>query len=180
LGAHLVFLDESGFLLIPNLKRTWSPRGQTPHARYWYKQGHISSISALSVSPRQRHLALYLDLQNRSFNGLDVLRFLRYLLRHLRGPVVLLWDRGPIHRRGEVQAFLVRHPRVHPEYFPAYAPELNPAEFVWCQSDSRLANGFPANVAELRQSLQSAIRRIRRSQQLLWSCIYASDLPWTQ
>lgn len=30
LGAHLTFLDESGFLLIPNVCRTWAPRGQTP------------------------------------------------------------------------------------------------------------------------------------------------------
>lgn len=180
MGAHLVFLDESGFLLIPNLKRTWSPRGQTPYAPYWYKQGHISSITALSLSPKYRRLALYLRLQKRAFNGLDVRSFLRHLLRHLRGPVVLLWDRGPIHRRGEVQAFLARHPRVHPEFFPAYAPELNPAECVWCQSDSRLANRAPANVVELRRSLQSAIRQTRCSQRLLWSCIHASDLPWAQ
>jgi hypothetical protein len=27
LGAHLVFADESGFLLIPNVVRTWAPQG---------------------------------------------------------------------------------------------------------------------------------------------------------
>lgn len=180
MGAHLVFLDESGFLLIPNLKRTWSPRGQTPHAGYWYKQGQISSISALSVSPRRQHLALYLRLQDRAFNGLDVRDFLKYLLWHLRGPVVLLWDQGSIHQRKEVGAFLKKHPRIHPEHFPTYAPELNPAEYVWNQTDSYLANGAPADVAQLRRSLQSAIRRIRSSQKLLWSCVYASGLPWTQ
>ncbi len=30
LGAHIVFIDESGFLLIPNVRKTWSPRGRTP------------------------------------------------------------------------------------------------------------------------------------------------------
>ncbi|NGZ10983.1 MAG: hypothetical protein CV088_16640 [Nitrospira sp. LK70] len=29
-GAHLVFLDESGFLLIPNVARTWASKGHTP------------------------------------------------------------------------------------------------------------------------------------------------------
>jgi transposase len=29
LGAHLVFADESGFLLIPNAVITWAPQGQT-------------------------------------------------------------------------------------------------------------------------------------------------------
>lgn len=117
-------------------------------------------------------------LQTKSLNGLDVRRFLRHLLRHLQGPVVLLWDQGPIHRRREVQVFLRRHPRVRPEYFPAYAPELNPAEYVWCQSDNRLANSAPQDVAELHQNLRSALQRIRSSQKLLWSCIYASELPW--
>jgi len=30
LGAHIVFADESGFLLIPNVAKTWAPVGQTP------------------------------------------------------------------------------------------------------------------------------------------------------
>jgi len=121
---------------------------------------------------------LYVRLQTHSFDGLDVRRFLRQLLRHLRGPLVLLWDQGPIHRRQAVQEFLRQHPRVQPEHFPAYAPELNPAEYVWCQSDNRLANSAPRDVAHLSRQLRAALQRTRVSQQLLWSCIYASDLPW--
>jgi len=33
LGAHLVFVDESGFLLIPSVRRTWAPTGKTPLLR---------------------------------------------------------------------------------------------------------------------------------------------------
>lgn len=78
------------------------------------------------------------------------------------------------------KAFLGKHPRLHVHYFPAYAPELNPAEYVWAQGDKALANGAPDDLAELRQSLDSAIRRLRRSQRRLWSCIYASDLAWAR
>jgi len=63
-------------------------------------------------------------------------------------------------------------------YFPAYAPELNPAEYVWTRADHELANGVPDDLRELRARLADATRRLRRSQALLWSCIYASDLPW--
>jgi transposase len=108
---------------------------------------------------------------------LDFRVFLQHLLRHLRGPVHLLWDRGPIHRRREVRASLANHPRLHVHYFLAYAPELNPAEYVWAQADHALANGAPDNLVDLRQGLDSAIRRLRHSQRLLWSCIYASKLP---
>jgi transposase len=125
-------------------------------------------------------LALYLRFRTRNLTGLDVRAFLKSLLKHLRGPVVLLWDRGTIHRRKEVQQFLFSHPRLHVYYFPAYAPELNPAEYVWNQTDHALSNSAPENLAELKGLLRNSVRRIRSSQKLLWSCIYASDLPWVR
>lgn len=132
------------------------------------------------VSPKRRRVALYLRCRPRTLSGLDIRAFLQHLLRHLRGPVDLLWDRGPIHRRHAVSAFLATHPRLHVHYFPAYAPELNPAEYVWAQADQALANGAPDDLRDLRHRLDDATRRLRRSQNLLWSCIYASDLPWTR
>jgi putative transposase len=84
-------------------------------------------------------------------------------------PVVLLWDRGPIHRRREVRAFVAAHPRLDVHEFPAYAPELNPAEYVWAQTDRALANSAPDNLTQLRRRLDSTARRLRRSQRLLWS-----------
>lgn len=179
LGATLVFLDESGFLLIPNVKRTWAPKGQTPTVGYWLKHKKISAMSALTVSPKRKRMALYLQFRRRSFKGPDVVRFLRTLLHQLTGPMVLLWDAGPIHRHRAVKSFLQTHPRLHVHEFPAYAPELNPAEYIWSQSDSALANSAPENVDELQAFLTTIKRRLRNSQKLLWSCIYASDLPWT-
>ncbi|MBI5571283.1 MAG: transposase [Desulfomonile tiedjei] len=176
----MVFLDESGFLLIPNVARTWAPKGETPVVRYLYKQDRISAISALAVSPTRKRLALYLTLRTRNLTGLDVRAFLQHLLRHLRGPVVLLWDRGTIHRRSEVTQWITAHPRLQVEAFPAYAPELNPAEYVWAQADRALANSAPTDLAQLNGLLRNSVRRIRGSQPLLWSCIHASDLPWAR
>jgi putative transposase len=134
----------------------------------------------VAISPKRRHLALYLRCRPRNLSGLDIRAFLQHLLRHLRGPVDLLWDRGSIHRRREVRDFLAAHPRLHVHYFPAYAPELNPAEYVWARADRALANSAPDDLAELRHHLNVSVRRLRRSQDLLWSCIYASDLPWAR
>lgn len=137
-------------------------------------------MSALAVSGKRKRLTLYIQFRRRNLTGLDVRGFLRHLLRHFRGPWVLLWDRGTIHRRKEVKQFLARHPRIHMEFFPAYAPELNPAEYVWNQTDRSLCNSAPENLADLKTMLRNSVRRLRRSQDLLWSCIYASDLPWTR
>lgn len=62
LSAHMVFLDESGFLLIPPVRKTWSPRGQTPIFRRRYCHDRISAISGISVSPKRRRLGLYCHL----------------------------------------------------------------------------------------------------------------------
>lgn len=103
--------------------------------RYLYEQDRLSVISALAVSTKRRWVALYLRLRRHNLTGLDVRAFLQRLLRHLRGPVVLLWDRGTVHRRKAVIQWITAHPRLHVEEFPAYAPDLNPAEYVWAQAD---------------------------------------------
>lgn len=179
LGAHLVFADESGFLLIPNLKRTWAPKGETPIIRHSFRRTKVSAMTALAVSPKRKQIALYLQLRSHNFKGRDVQRFLKYLLKHLRGPILLLWDGNPVHRDAQVQHWIARHPRLQVEEFPGYAPELNPAEYVWMHADSDLANGIPEELADLMTALTKSKRRLRRSQDLLWACIYASDLPWT-
>ena len=66
------------------------------------------------------------------------------------------------------------------EYFPAYAPELNPAEYVWNQTDRALSNSAPEGLKDLKKMLRNSKRKLRGSQKLLWSRIYASDLPWTR
>jgi DDE superfamily endonuclease len=59
LGAHIVFVDESGFMMIPAVRRTWAPIGQTPIHRHYYRRDRISVIGGLSVSPNRRRLGLY-------------------------------------------------------------------------------------------------------------------------
>ena len=34
-GARIVFVDESGFMMIPPMRRTWAPVGQTSIARHY-------------------------------------------------------------------------------------------------------------------------------------------------
>ena len=160
------------------MRKTWAPVGQTPRVRHSYTRDKLSAISALSVAPRRTRLGVYMHVHATNITGAEVVVFLRHLLRHLRGPVELLWDGGPIHRRADVTAFLSRRPRLHVHRFPAYAPELNPDEFVWTKFKHDLANGAPDHLRQLDVQLRRSFRRVHGSQQLLWSCIFASHLPW--
>jgi transposase len=177
LGAHLAFLDESGFLLMPTRRRTWAPVGHPPILRYNYKHDPISALAALTVSPKRQHLGLYLRFQSRNFQALDVADFLRALLRHVRGHLIVLWDRGSILRGPAIDAVCQAYPRLHLEEFPAYAPELNPAEQVWNDCKGHIANSLLRDTRELCRRLSANSRRVRRSQVKLRSLIRSSKLP---
>jgi transposase len=177
LGAHLVFADESGFLLIPSVCRTWALRGRTPLLYHRQRRDRISVISGISVSPRRRRLGLYYRLHAKNIQHPEVCDFVRHLLRHLRSPVVLLWDGGPIHKGEAIRSLGRGFPRLHLYHFPGYAPELNPDEGVWTLAKQALANGRPDDLEELRRHLRLTLNRIRRSSRRLHGCIEQSDLP---
>ena len=164
-------------MLIPNITRTWAPKGQTPLVHYLYKQDRISAISTLTVSPRRKRLALYIQFRTRNLTGLDVRAFLQDLLRHVKGPLVLLWDRGTIHRRKEVTQWRSKHPRLQVEYFPAYAPELNPVEYIWGHLKTHEIGNLIANKAwELGLAATAALRRMRRRKCIVAACYTQAEL----
>jgi hypothetical protein len=132
--AHLVFLDESGYMLTPTVRRTWAPRGGKPTLDCWDRRDRISAISSLTVSPRQRRLNLYFDLlpDNATVHGEDVVAYLKQLRAQLGGPFTLLWDGSNVHSKSKVvREYLALHPEIVAETLPAYTPELNPDELVW-------------------------------------------------
>src|ERR1700694_5256909 len=101
-----------------------------------------------------------------TFNNIgheEVCVFLRDLLRHLRGPVVASLDNATTHHGKPLADLQRRHPRLHIEHFPSYAPELNPDEGVWSLAKRDLANGCPHDVHELMDNLIRSIDRIRKS-----------------
>ena len=122
-------------------------------------------------------MGLYVRFQQNNFKAVHVATFLRQLLHHLRGHVILLWDQGRIHKGAYIAQLRKDYPRLHIELFPAYAPELNPAEQVWNDFKRHTANSLPRNRRDIRNSLHANTRRVRRSQAKLRSFILASDLP---
>ena len=177
LAAHLVFIDESGFLLIPSVRKTWSPVGQTPLLVHRYRHDRISAISGIAVSPKRFRCTLYCQLYQDNLQGEEVAVFLRHLLHQIRGHLIVLLDNGTIHRGDPVQELLTRTSRLHLEPFPSHAPELNPDEGVWNHLKRTLANGRPDSQAELMDVLSDEICRLANSQSLLRGCIQQSELP---
>jgi transposase len=168
-------------MMLPVLRRTWAPSGVTPllavRARSHEK---VSGIAALIVSPRRRQVTLALALYPRmNIRGPQVQRFLRHLARHVRGPVVLVWDRGLAHKHRLVTAWLAAHPRWQIVWFPPYAAELNPVELLWGYLKyGRLANLAPDSVDEIRSHVRRERQRLARRPQLLRSFFRHSALSF--
>jgi len=163
-------------MLTPTVVRTWAPRGQTPIFRHSQRHDRISVISGISVSPTRRQVGLYYQWHHHNIRELEAVAFLRHLLRHLRGQVVLIWDNLGVHKGKLVKQLCRRVTRLHLQYLPVYAPELKPDEGVWRHAKGRLANGCPADRFELALSLIAGLNVLRRSRARLWSCITHSGL----
>jgi hypothetical protein len=177
LGAHLIFIDESGFMLTPSVRRTWAPVGQTPLLRHHFDNDRISVISGISVSPARTRFGLYGMFFWDNICQDEVAVFLREILRHLRGHVFALLDNSNTHRGGSIRDLFRKFPRLHLEYFPPYAPELNPDEGVWGILKGKLANGRPSDIGKLNEHLQIEFTGLARSQVKLKGCIRQSELP---
>jgi transposase len=180
-GAHLVFLDESGFMLTPSVRRTWAPRGRTPILDAWDRRDRISAISSISVSPRNQRLNLHFDLlpDNTNVHAEDIVAYLRRLKAQVGGPLTVLWDGSRIHDRSLlVRAFLAKHPEIRTERLPAYAPDLNPDELVWAWTKyGRLGNLAATNSDWLRDYLIAEMTYVRAHPELLASFIEGTGLP---
>ncbi len=140
----------------------------------------VSVIGAVSVSPAARRLGLYfVTLPDAFFNAEAVVAFLRDLLKHLRGQVVVVWDGGGNHKGPLIREFLRRHRRLTLERLPAYAPELNPVEAVWSWLKyGQLANYVPDGVADLDDEVIDRLLALQADPALLRKLWEGSDLPF--
>jgi len=164
-----VFVDESGFYLLPAVVRTYARVGQTPVLREHLSRDHLSAISAITKEGK-----LYMYQKEGTLKGTDVIGFLRHLLRKIPGKLLVVWDGSPIHRSKTVKEFLAEGAgeRLQLERLPGYAPELNPDEGIWKHLKYvELKNVCCRSLSELRYELRKAKERLRHKRHVILGCI---------
>jgi transposase len=158
-GRTLVFVDESGFYLLPGVVKTYGPRGRTPVVDEWQTHDHLSIMAGITIDRRVCTL-----VRQKALTGLETVEFLEHLGRQIKGPVLLIWDRSPIHRRANVTEFAVAvgTDSLRLEPLPAYAPDLNPVEWLWRHLKKvEMRNLTCLDLEELHQEFHLALGRIR-------------------
>ena len=175
-----MLIDESGFFLNPTVRRTWAPVGRTPVLEGWGRhRDKVSAIAALSVAPGNKRLGLYFATDAEHYlTNVGVADFLRQVLRHLRGKVIVVWDRGSNHKGGPIRELLRRYPRLSVEWLPAYAPWLNPVESLWSYlKHGLLSNYVPGDVHDLDDTVVDHLINTRTYPRLLRAIWQGSELP---
>ena len=156
-------------------------RGHPPWSRE--KTGHREKVSiagAIWLTPSRDRLSFaYQTLVNDYFSNEEVADFLSAGLPWLTEPLVVLWDRGTMHKGDPINRLVVQaEGRLDLEALPAYAPELNPVEQVWTWLKyGRLCNFPPRDAHQLNEVVIRELDAIREDQQRLRSFFHASDLP---
>jgi transposase len=170
---ELVFVDESGFYLLPGVVKTYAPKGRTPILDEWQTRDHLSVMGG--VTPQGR---VYSLVRPKSLNGLHSIESLVHLGHLVGDRLLVIWDGSPIHRRAEVQEFVAEaRGEIHLEPLPPYAPDLNPVEWLWKHLKKvELRNLACLDLEQLHMELHLALGRVRQRRALVRSFFGGAEL----
>ena len=141
----------------------------------------MSVAAALTLSPCRGHVNLHYQTYPNGYVNVEAYAaFVRGLLRRTARPVVLVHDRGNMHRGDPMRALERDFPRrLDLNLLPPYAPELNPVEQLWnFAKDKELSNFVPHDVAEADAGVTGLMDKIRNDQHRLRSFYHATPLAW--
>ena len=171
-GRTIVFVDESGLSTRPHRVRTWAPRGRTPVLQETFNWEKLSLIAGLTI---QR---FYFRIYEGSINGERAAEFLHALLKHVPGKLLVIWDGAAIHRSAPVKQLAANWDgRIWLERLPAYAPELNPVEYLWAHlKQHEIGNLLVRHGWELSWQATKALRRMRQRPRIIRACWIQAEL----
>src|SRR5216117_1343099 len=176
LGAKIFFLDEAGFQSDPPLARTYGLKGETPVVKTSGQRQSINVISA--VNARGEFWAATYDGK---LNAESFVLFLQDFMKRRQGKVFLIVDGHPSHTAKTVQHYVDSlSGRLELHRLPAYAPNLNPDEFVWSHMKKNGVSKKPLKQNEaLRDRVEEDLLEIKANPALVCSFFRAASVAYT-
>lgn len=178
MGAKLSFWDEAGISQRATVRRTWAPRGRRPIIKSTGSWRSRSTAGIITCTPRGRNPKLFLRIFKHAVKHPDIIKGVQEWRRHVKGKVILLWDGLTPHTAKETKLFLKsqRHWLIV-KRFPAYAPELNPVEYLWSAAKAKdLAGLYVDAIDNLDAHIRNSKRRCQRRPNLLTGFLKRSGL----
>lgn len=157
-------------MLQPLLRRTWAVRGQTPTVTAWDRHDRLTCITALTFTPSTGEFGQFFQVRRRNAKASDFLTFLIELKTQIKSKLIVIWDKLSAHRSIERLFHDCGFGGIEFESLPAYSPELNPVEHVWCTTKwGRLANWVAKDIDDLNDRVTKELRKQARQQSILES-----------
>lgn len=173
-GAEILWADEVGVAADQHPGYGYARVGERATMEVPQPHIRVNQISAISNEGTMRFM---------TYKGtLDAAVFLTFLARLIAGAsrkVLLIVDRLQAHRTPEVDAWVAaRRERIEVFYLPAYAPELNPVEYLNNEMKGTVNEpGLPPDRPTLQGRLLGFMRRLVRVPEHVVSYFLH---PWTQ
>lgn len=169
-NRKLVFQDESAIRLLPCIRNTYAPIGQTPELLCDSKNKEFVSISGAISSDGYAYFEVR---EKEGFKQLGLTRFMDNLWADADDSLLMIWDGAPSHRSKTVKAYLSNqcedHPRIWLENIPPYSPELNPIEQAWAWLKRKMANQFFETTKKLKNAVTKALNEMKNDKELIKS-----------
>lgn len=153
-----MFVDESGLSERPHRCRSWAPRGQTPVLQFHFNWHQLSVIAGITW------WNFYFRLFPGTIRAPQVVEFLAHLKDQLPGKLLIICDGLAAHRGRLVRQYVeAQRGHIVLERLPAYAPELNPVEYIWGHwKQHELPNFCAKDFAQLSRHARRTLRRMQR------------------
>ena len=131
--------------------------------QYNFNWKTLSAIAGLTF------WSFYFRLYPGTVKSAQVVEFLEALVGQINGPLLIVWDRLAAQRSRLVRDYLAsRQDHIEIEYLPAYAPELNPVEYIWAYwKQHELPNVCPKAYWQLGTVARQTLRKMRRRPRLI-------------
>ena len=165
-GRLIVFIDESGLSQRPTRVRTWALKGHSPVVQFCFNWDHVSVIAGMHFR------GVCFRIHEGSVKKEEVVEFLKALKAQYRRPLLVLLDSARPHRSLLVRDYVdSTEGHIQISFLPAYAPELNPVEYLWAWLKRHaLANFCPDTLAELQHTARGKLKSAQRRSAIIASC----------
>lgn len=143
--------------------KTWAPKGETPVLQYSFNWQQLSLMAGVSF------WRLYFRFFHGAIKGPQIVEFLKALKDTIGGKLLIIWDGLPAHRSRLVRNYVDSlEGQIQLERLPAYAPEINPAEYAFGYAKQReLANLCVDTIEEVRAYATRRLKSMQRRPKLI-------------
>jgi transposase len=151
--------DETGLQTDAYRTRGFAPKGKTPVVRLPAKKSSVNMISAITNQGLVRFM-MYRD----SMTSQLLIKFMSRLIKDTERKVYLILDNLRSHHSKKVNEWLENHQEeIRVYYLPAYAPELNPDEYLNGDLKAKVHSGQPPRSQyDLEHKTRSFMRKLLR------------------